>query len=128
MSFSKTGKFLPKECRVFPGQNDRGSYAFVIAAALRDELGESHHATKTAIRWTGASERAVKNWFSGTSVPSGQHLIALARHSDEVFATLLILSDRTFDPAVASNNLGELRNKLRETLQFIDSILAKEDA
>ena len=128
MSFSKTGKSLPKEGRVFPRRNDSQPYAFVVAAALRGELGESHHATKTVIRWTGASERAVKNWFSGASGPSGQHLIALARHSDEVFATLLILSERTLDTAVAANKLIELRTKLRETLQFIESIFEKEDA
>src|SRR5688572_2908105 len=122
MSFSKTGREFPKEGRVFPGRNDTKTYALVVAAALREELGESHHATKTVIRWTGASERSVKNWFSGTSGPSGEHLIALARHSDEVFATLLILSDRSLDPAVASNKLVELRNKLRETLEFIESV------
>ena len=128
MSFSKTGREFPKEGRNFPGRGDNKSYAFVVAAALRDELGESHHATKTVIRWTGASERSVKNWFSGSSGPSGEHLIALARHSDEVFATLLILSDRTLDPAVASNKLVELRSKLRETLEFIESMFGEENA
>jgi hypothetical protein len=128
MSFSKKGKDFPKEGRVFPRQSDTQTYAFVVAAALRGELGESHHATKTVIRWTGASERAVKNWFSGTSGPSGEHLIALARNSDEVFATLLILSERTLDPAVAANKLVELRSKLRDTLQFIESIFEREDA
>lgn len=128
MSFSKTGREFPKEGRILPGRDDNKSYAFVVAAALRDELGESHHATKTVIRWTGASERSVKNWFSGASGPSGEHLIALARHSDEVFATLLILADRTLDPAVASNKLVELRSKLRETLEFIESMFGEENA
>jgi hypothetical protein len=125
MSFSKMGREFPKEGRIFPGRDERKSYAFVVATALREELGESHHATKTVIRWTGASERSVKNWFSGTSGPSGEHLIALARHSDEVFATLLILSDRTLDPAVASSKLVELRRKLRETLEFIESMFGE---
>jgi hypothetical protein len=128
MSFSKTGREFPKEGRIFPGRDNNKSYAFVVAAALRDELGESHHATKTVIRWTGASERSVKNWFSGTSGPSGEHLIALARNSDEVFTTLLILSDRTLDPAVASNKLVELRSELRETLDFIESMFGEENA
>jgi hypothetical protein len=48
--------------------------------------------------------------------------------ADEVFATLLILSDRTLDPAIVGNKLIELRSKLRETLQFIESIFEKEDA
>lgn len=125
MSFSKTGKFLPKEGKILPVLSEVQSYAVVVAAALRDELGESHHAAKTVIRWTGASERTVKNWLSGRSGPSARHLIALARHSDEVFATLLILSNRTLDPAAAVHRLGELRDKLRETLHYIESLFAQ---
>jgi hypothetical protein len=35
-----------------------------IAAALVQELGTTHHqAAKTAMRWTGAHERTVKNWL-----------------------------------------------------------------
>ena len=46
MSFSKTGEVFPKEGNLIP--DDGASYACVVAAALRDELGQSHHAVKTA--------------------------------------------------------------------------------
>lgn len=44
--------------------------------------------------WTGANEKTVKNWFSGTYGPSGEHLVALARHSDEVLAAFLAMAGR----------------------------------
>ncbi|MFV0444317.1 MAG: helix-turn-helix domain-containing protein [Planctomycetaceae bacterium] len=72
-------------------------YRTVIVAALRDELGLTHQAVKTALRWTGASERAVKYWIAGERGPSGEHLIALARHSDIVFHMVLLLADRQDD-------------------------------
>lgn len=70
------------------------AYRTAIAAALRDELGLTHRAVKTAMRWTGASERTVKYWIAGERGPSGEHLIALARHSDIVFHMVLLLADR----------------------------------
>nr|WP_325063985.1 helix-turn-helix transcriptional regulator [Chachezhania sediminis] len=72
-------------------------YRTAIAAALRDELGLTHRAIKTAMRWTGASERTVKYWIAGERGPSGEHLIALVRHSDFVFRTVLILANRQDD-------------------------------
>ena len=45
MTFSKTGKVFLKEGNLFPV--DGASYACVVAAPLRDELGQSHHAVKT---------------------------------------------------------------------------------
>jgi len=45
-----------------------------------------------AMRWAGASERTVKYWFSGERGPSGDHLIALARHSDAVLYVVLALA------------------------------------
>ena len=44
--------------------------------------------------WTGANEKTVKNWFSGRYGPSGQHLVDLARHSDEVLGTFLAMAGR----------------------------------
>jgi hypothetical protein len=73
----KTGKFLPKgELRV----SSEFTYAAAVALALRDALGDSHRAIKIVMRWTGASERTVKNWFAGTRGPRGEHLISLVRH------------------------------------------------
>lgn len=36
----------------------------------------------------------MKNWFADRYGPSGDHLVALARHSDEVLGTLLALAGR----------------------------------
>jgi len=89
---------LPKKGITFPGGNGHGeangNYAMVIAMALREQLGTSHQAIKTAMRWTGAGERTVKNWFAATNGPSGEHLVALVRHSDAVLAVFLAMSGR----------------------------------
>lgn len=69
-------------------------YRTAIAMALHEELDNTHRAIKTAMHWTGASERTVKYWFSGERGPSGDHLIALARHSDAVLYVVLVLADR----------------------------------
>jgi hypothetical protein len=83
------GKMLPKKGRIFPRGEDRRqrepNYAMAVGSALQQELGDSHQATKTVMRWTGAGERTVKNWFAGTSGPRGEHLLALVRHSDAIF-------------------------------------------
>ena len=83
MSFPKKGKFFPTK----NGYADRGwsedesDFAAAIAAALNRSLGPTRAGAKTASAWTGANEKTVKNWFSGRYGPSGQHLVALARHS-----------------------------------------------
>ena len=71
-----------------------GDYRAAIALALHSELGSTHRAIKTAMRWTGASERTVKYWFAGERGPSGEHLVSLAHHSDAVLIALLVLADR----------------------------------
>lgn len=81
---------MPKKGRVLPATE----YADVIAFALRGELGQSHRAIKTVMRWTGASERATKNWLSGASGPNGAHLLRILRHSDGALEALLAASRR----------------------------------
>jgi len=50
--FTKTGNsFLTQQ-----------QYADGIAKALHLELGGTHQAVKTMMRWTSANERTVKNW------------------------------------------------------------------
>src|SRR5687768_4897930 len=58
-----------------------------IARALHREFDSTYAAVKTVVALTGANERAVRNWFDGTNGPSGEFLIALCRHSDEVLET-----------------------------------------
>ena len=96
---TKKGKVLHEKGKVLPvspsnGDGDR-AYAAQLAAVLRRELSSTHTAAKTVMRWTEASERAVKTWLAGKNVPSGKHMIALMRHSDGVFALALRLSGRS---------------------------------
>ncbi|MDN2565210.1 hypothetical protein N1F89_03170 [Aquibium sp. A9E412] len=96
MSFPKKGKFFPKENRYAGngGNETDGCFVDEIASALRRSLGDSRAGVKTVASWTGANEKTVKNWFAGKYGPSGEHLVALARHSDEVLGTFLAMAGR----------------------------------
>lgn len=96
MSFPKKGKFFPKG-NVHDGAGSPcpdGQFVEQIAAALRRAHRDSRAGAKTVAAWTGANEKTVKNWFSGTYGPSGEHLVALARHSDEVLRAFLAMAGR----------------------------------
>lgn len=94
----KKGNDLPKTGNVLHQRKRNGNLgvdcAQIFAAALKKELGPTHRAIKLAMRWTDASERTVKYWFAGAGVPNGEHLIALAQHSDIVLVTFLQLANR----------------------------------
>jgi hypothetical protein len=96
MSFPKKGKFFPnKNGYADMGEaNEESDFAAAIANALNHSLGPTGAGAKTVAAWTGANEKTVKNWFSGRYGPSGQHLVALARHSDEVLGTFLAMAGR----------------------------------
>src|SRR5258708_40011974 len=89
---------FPKKGNVFPKQDNRGKapieYAEVVSAALRIELGDTHRAIKTLMRWTRASERTAKNWLSCERGPSGHYLIQLIRESDAVLHGILFAAGR----------------------------------
>lgn len=89
---------FPKKGKVFPGGNDRENdttaYPELIAGALRSELGNSHRAAKTVMRWTGASERTVKHWLAGRHGPGGEYLVVLMSESDAVFDAILEAAGR----------------------------------
>jgi hypothetical protein len=103
MSFPKKGKFFPTRSGYAGGGKVDGDsdFAAEIAAALHRSLGSTRSGIKAAAVWTGANEKTVKNWFSGRYGPSGDHLVALARHSDEVLGTFLAMAGRK-DLMVAS--------------------------
>ncbi|MBX6382447.1 MAG: hypothetical protein IRZ07_05650 [Microbispora sp.] len=94
------------------------AYAATLAAALRSELGGKRAAAKTLMRWTGASERTAKAWLGGISGPSGEHLIALLRHSDAVFALVLRLSGRV--ASSGPDDLAVARRHLLAALAALD--------
>jgi hypothetical protein len=118
---------LPKKGKVLP-KGSHGNGAGVnfnqnIAAALRAELGSTHRAVKIVMGWTGASERAVKNWLAGTHGPSGGHFVALVRNSAEVWKALMMMSGR--DSVLVAVSVVEVRRKLVETIEFIDKHITR---
>ncbi len=117
--FRKEGRKLP----VTPGE---AGYAGAIADALRTELGQSHRATKTLMKWTGASDRTAKNWLSGCCGPSGGHLVRLARESDTVLAAVLALSGR--HQHMLGADLLSIRDGLLTALSVVDQLLEMQQA
>lgn len=71
-----------------------GDVCAAVAMALHAELGSTHRAITSAMRWTGASERTVKYWFAGERGPSGENLVSPVRHSEVVLVLLLTMADR----------------------------------
>jgi hypothetical protein len=96
-------------------------YARAIAEALRQEMNADDVSAKTIMRWTGASERAVKGWIGGKPGPSGEHLIALMAESDIVFLTVLRLARR--DRSEHSPDLDTVRDYLRRALSALDALV-----
>ncbi len=120
---------FPKESNKFPVGGGRppvseGTVAAEIAKALRRELGHSHSAVKTVAQWTGASERAAKNWLAGRFAPSGKYLVSLVERSNEVLFVFLILARRQ-DIATAAV-LVDVRDRLRAAFLTVDRILGDD--
>lgn len=100
------------------------NYRLEIAAALRRELGGSHQAVKASMNWTGASERTAKNWLAGAHGPTGEYLIELMRHSDEVAETVLALCGR--NEIRIALELEYLRRALIRMLSTAEEIMGVE--
>lgn len=115
--FPKKGNIVP---RAGGHRVHKADYAGAIAAGLRAELGQSHQAVKTVMRWTHVNERTAKNWFAGRRGPRGEHLLGLIRHSDEILGVVLRLSDR--EQIIAAKLLLDARDVLREMLAKLDSL------
>jgi len=104
----------------------RADYCDEISKALKRELGGSHRATKMVMRWTGANERTAKNWLSGQHGPSGENLIVLLRHSEEVLKTVLLLAGH--DRLLASKDLIAAKSSLQAALTAIDALIDENSA
>lgn len=111
---------LPKTGNKLHRDHEEHAFAAMMSEALVQELGLTHQAVKTAMRWTGASERTVKHWLSGTHAPRGMHLLGLIRNSDEILRRLLIATGRR--DALIALEVAILRQNLLETLAFIDKL------
>lgn len=121
----KMGNGIPKMGNSLPiaAVNGAGlSFEKAIAAALRQELGGTNKAIKTLVRWTGAHERTVKNWLSGSAGPSSTHLIRLMRSSDIVFDAVLKLAARDREPTQI--NIVEARDLLRRAKLLLDEMIS----
>jgi hypothetical protein len=122
---SKKGTSVPKKGtsvhRSGHGDGADVSFAVAIAAALRGELGTTHQAVKSVMRWTGASERTVKYWLSGSRGPSGEHLIALAASSEVILETLLRRAGR--QNHVVTTRLAESHEKLKDAVRVIQGVI-----
>jgi hypothetical protein len=124
MSGLSKGRVLPEKGNEFSTSDEHSedrSYVVSISQALHRQLGDTHQATKTVMRWTGAGERTVKNWFAATAGPSGANLIALMRSSDDVWSTVLELADRR--SAGVGVRLLVAREKLVEALKAVDAVI-----
>jgi hypothetical protein len=125
MSLSKNDRNIqPSYGNSFPDRDGpmpgAGGFALTIADALRRGFGGGRASVKMVVALTGANERAVRNWFSAKNGPSGENLIDLMRHSDDVLETVLLMAGRV-DLAKAKK-LGDTRLKLQEMLALIDEI------
>ena len=127
MSFRKKGrKVRPVSGRTFPRssgtveKSDAYDYTAVIAETLREAFGRSGRSVKTVMAYTGAGERAVKNWFEGKNGPNGENLVMLVRHSDEVLEALLLMAGR--EDILTGKFLVDARDRLAEMLEIIDEL------
>ncbi|MFJ2429341.1 MULTISPECIES: hypothetical protein [Pseudomonas] len=108
-----------KKCKTFP---NRQEYASGLAIALQSELGSTHQAVKTLMRWTNANERTAKNWLKGTCGPRGEHLARLIQHSDAALASFLDMAKR--NSTVIRTTLPSLRSDLMRAVNAIDCCLS----
>ena len=115
---------LPKKGKSFPRNGSqwvkRPRFAVEIRKALRAELGGTHRAVKTIMRWTCASERTIKNWLDGSHGPSGAHLIEVIRHSDAVYSQVLKLAGR--EQALIMFRVADLRTRLEAALAELERL------
>ena len=124
MSVPPKGNVLPKLGKELPMTRRSSSigYAAAIAEALTTELRGSNRAIKTVMRWTGASERTVKGWLSGTTGPSGEHLIALLQNSDTLLEQVMRLAGR--GSLIEARRLVLLKNTMAQAVTTIETLLA----
>jgi hypothetical protein len=116
---SRSGKGFQE--RPPPG-GDEGPFAAIVAAALRRGFGTNPAAVKKVARLTRANERAVKNWFDAKNAPSGELLVRLIQHSDEVLECVLALARR--NELLTTKKISDARRELREILTELDRLLA----
>ena len=96
-------------------------FATEIATALKRTIRNRRVHAKTIAIWTGANERTVKNWLSGVYGPSGDHLMILARHSDEVLSAILSMVGR--EELLPVVELGRLESRILDLLKLVRELI-----
>lgn len=107
------------------GRIGSGAYAAAIAEALRKEFGDPPAARKAIVALTSANERAVKNWVTGHNGPSGEFLVLLCRHSDQVLETVLLLAGR--NDLLSAKKVVDVKGKMRELFKLMDEIVGGDE-
>lgn len=120
MSFTPRGEELPKKGKKLPSVRRRREHIHALAAVLKEELARGA-SIKTIMAWTGASERTVKGWLSGSSGPSGLYLEGLVRSSEAVYELLMIRTGRS--RIVSRQNLEALKGQISGLIEAIDATL-----
>ena len=106
-------------------QNDvdaRPRHASLLTDALRREARRERGAVKRLMRWSGASEGAVKAWLYGRSQPRADHLIGLMAHSEQILAAVLTAAGRTSTMPLAE--VIAARRLVHEAAQKLDALVA----
>jgi hypothetical protein len=118
MSSEKGRTFPKKGKRLHHLERGQPSYEALVASALRRELGGSRRAVKTLEKWTGASPRTAKNWLSGSTGPSGEHLMLLLGFSDEVFGAILSRVNR--NRSITTERIAGARLLLADAISLLN--------
>lgn len=118
---SNLGNDVPRDGSFRPGA---AGFAVAISEALHREFEGNASAVKTIAKLTGANERAVKNWYDGKNGPSGEFLVILCRHSEQVFEAVLTLSGRN-DVLEAKQTL-DVKKQLMVMLKALEKHQAGE--
>jgi hypothetical protein len=77
-------------------KSTEAEFARALGHALRVELHVMGAPAKVIGKWTGASNRAIRNWLAGKAVPSGFHLVRLMRYSDLAMMTVMAAARRDY--------------------------------
>jgi hypothetical protein len=118
MSLAKEGRKVRSQVgRTFPPVV---RFADAIAAALHRQYGDSYGSIKNVRHATGVGEKTAKNWFQAKNGPSGESLVRLCQHSDEVFETVLQLSGR--HQPLRIKKLAEITIRVEQMLQLLREI------
>ena len=97
---------LPEECTIVHtimlDSATEAEFARALAHALQAELRLMGLPAKVIGKWTGASNRTIRNWLAGTAIPSGFHLVRLMRYSDLAMMTVMAAARREYIVAESS--------------------------